>query len=235
MNLKRDIAVVGRGKTGAAVIEVLSEKGSKPIVFSRENPINEAAIRAGKLTDVRALIVFIPAHGLVENLADLVASGVPVVCGTTGFTWPSELDAELKQRGVAWIVGSNFSPGMNFVFSMAKLAAKHLAFLGNPELLIHEIHHVHKKDSPSGTALKLNECLSGQAMISADRVGDHPGLHELTLSNGLEKVTLKHEAISRRAFALGAVFAAESLLPTLSPGLHSFESLMQKQILGDAL
>ena len=218
------IGVVGRGKTGQAVIDVLGARAAQ--VFSRANPME-----MNTLSDLDALIVFVPADALTEILPNLIESGLPVVCGTTGFTWPANFSEKLKEKKLTWIAGSNFSPGMNFMFAVANLVQKNLEFLGEPELQIHDLHHVHKKDSPSGTALKLQAALGGTTPIVAERVGEHPGLHELTISSELETLTFRHEAKSRRAFAEGAVYAAETLLPGLAPGFHSFESLMKAKIL----
>jgi 4-hydroxy-tetrahydrodipicolinate reductase len=222
--------VVGRGKTGQSVIEVLGVKAS--IVFSRENPLELSKMKA-----LQALIVFVPADALQSILPKLLESGLPVVCGTTGYEYASDFASDLKKRKLTWITGSNFSPGMNLLFAVASLVQSNREFLGNPEIRVHDLHHVHKKDSPSGTALKLKAALGGQIQIQAERVGEHPGLHELLLQSEFESLAFKHEAISRKAFAQGAVFAAEKLLPSLPPGLHSFETLMETQIfknLGDS-
>jgi 4-hydroxy-tetrahydrodipicolinate reductase len=223
MEFSMKIGIVGRGKTGQAVIDVLQAKPAQ--VFSRENPLT-----MDKLFDLDSLIVFVPADGLKEIMPNLIESVLPVVCGTTAYPWPSDFSAELKKRNLTWITGSNFSPGMNLMFAIASLVQSNREFLGKPELRIHDLHHVHKKDSPSGTALKLRDALAGQAEIHAERMGEHPGLHEVFVTSDVESLAFKHEAKSRRAFAEGAVFAAQKLLPNLGPGLHSFESLMKTQI-----
>jgi 4-hydroxy-tetrahydrodipicolinate reductase len=224
MEFTMKIGVVGKGKTGQAVIDVLGRKAAE--IFSSTRPLTPSLSK-----NLDALIVFVPADALKVILPQLIESGLPVVCGTTGFTWPSDLSTELKKKNLTWITGSNFSPGMNFMFAVASLIEKNRQFLGNPELNIHDLHHVHKKDSPSGTALKLQAALGGEAPIRAERIGEHPGLHELTISSELESLSFKHEAKSRKAFAEGAAYAAEHLLPKLAPGLHSFEALMKTKIL----
>ncbi len=221
----KKFAVIGKGKTGQAVVTALGESNIHAI-FSRANPLTKEALQGAS-----AAIIFVPAEALTEILPVLIESKIPVVCGTTGFNWPANFSETLEKSGITWIAGSNFSPGMNFLFSIGRLLEKNRAFLGNPTVHLHEIHHVHKKDSPSGTALYLNRVLGGKNEIKAERIGDHPGLHEIVVSNGLETLSLKHEAIDRKAFAEGAVYAAKSLLPNSKPGFHSFEELMEKQIL----
>ena len=224
MEFKVSFGVIGKGKTGSAVIEVLGNRVSQ--VFSKSNPVT-----LERITKLNALIVFVPAEGLEAILPVLIESQVPVVCGTTGFRWPDYFSAILKEKKSTWIIGSNFSPGMNFLFTVANLIKQNREFLGNPNLSIHDLHHVHKRDAPSGTALKWNEALGGEARITSERMGDHPGLHELTLDLAYEKIQLIHSAKDRRAFAEGAVYAAEKLLPSLSAGLYTFEELMKNKIL----
>jgi 4-hydroxy-tetrahydrodipicolinate reductase len=221
----KKIAVIGKGKTGQAVISVLGAEKTHAI-FSRANPLTLKT-----LAGAAAAIIFVPAAALPELLPILLESKVPVVCGTTGFVWPIDFSAQLKASGLVWITGSNFSPGMNFMFTVANLLQRNRKFLGDPELRIHEIHHAQKLDSPSGTALRLNEALGGSVKIEAERFGEHRGLHELEINSAAEKLFFRHEALDRKAFGEGAVFAAEELLPKLSPGLYSFESLIEKRIL----
>lgn len=216
--------VIGRGKTGSQVIEVLGDQVGA--IFSSANPLDCAAT-----SGLEAIIVFIPAEALFEILPTLVECGRPIVCGTTGFVYPPDLGRDLVRNQQTWIVGSNFSPGMNFLFAVAKLAEDNQELLGNPEFFIHETHHQQKRDSPSGTALTLQTLLGGGCKIKSERKGEHVGFHELSLSSQTERLNLQHEATSRKAFAEGAVFAARYFLPDLKPGLHYFENLMFERIL----
>lgn len=218
--------VVGTGKTGAVVKELLG--GQAVACFTRSHRLTFE-----KVQGLDALIVFVPADGLTELLPLLLECRKPVVCGTTGFQYPSDFDAELKKTGMKWITASNFSPGMNFMFTVAKLLEANREFLGAPLMKIHEIHHVHKIDSPSGTAVSLQKMTGGQTEIRAERVGDHPGFHEITGETGDEKLVLQHHAKNRRAFAEGAIYAARVLIPDLPVGLHHFETLMTKKILAN--
>jgi len=217
------MGVVGRGQTGKAVITVLGERVGE--IFSTANPLEPS-----KLKGLQALIVFVPALAFQSILPALLESRLPVICGTTGYSWDDGFSEELKRRNLTWIAGSNFSPGMNFMFVLADLIKRNAEFLGNPDLRIHDLHHVHKKDSPSGTALTLQRRLGSDIPIFSEREGSHPGLHEIILSSPLETMTFKHEAMSRLAFAEGAVYAADQLLPVLKPGLHFFETLMKEKI-----
>ena len=225
---ERKYVVIGKGKTGSAVLQTL---GSSRLagVFSRTSPIQDSDLAT--LKNASAAIVFVPAEGLRAVLPALLEAKIPTVCGTTGLVWDSGLREELLEKNIPWIVGSNFSPGMNLFFLIAKLIDQNRAFLGSPDLKIRELHHTQKKDSPSGTALKLNQFLGGGNVIQSERVGDHPGLHELKVHCPHESLTIVHEAQDRRLFAQGAVYAAEKLLPNLAPGLHEFETLLQQSLI----
>ena len=221
----RKYAVIGKGKTGQAVLSVLGPERTEQ-VFCRSNPVS-----ANALLSADAAIVFIPAEGFLDMIPLLLEARIPVVCGTTGFKWPVDFSTKLKERGTAWIAGSNFSPGMNLFFTIANLLKRNRMFLGNPRFSIHEVHHALKLDSPSGTALRLAEVLGGEVKINAERLGDHRGLHELEINSSSEKLFFRHEALDRKAFGEGAVFAADELLPLVPPGLHFFESLIEKKLL----
>jgi 4-hydroxy-tetrahydrodipicolinate reductase len=210
------IALIGNGKTGGAFRE-LAEKNHEVKVFTRHQPCKAADIAA-----VDAVVVFVPASGLADLSTMLMESGKPVICGTTGFPFDS-----LESPGAPWIVASNFSLGMNAAFLVAKLLNR----LPTAESFhVHEVHHVHKKDSPSGTALYLKSLLPAHTTISAEREGDARGLHRLEVKLPGENLLLEHEAHDRSVFGAGALYALERMLPELPRGLFRFETLMESAL-----
>ena len=133
--------------------------------------------------------------------------------GTTG--WYQQL-AELKalaiKRGGGLLYGTNFSIGVQKLF---RLTAE-LAELDGYSFSIGETHHTSKLDAPSGTAITLKEIILSvrpgiEIPISSDRVGDAKGEHIVTAKSEYDTLELRHDAQSRRGFALGAVRAAEWL------------------------
>ena len=72
-----------------------------------------------------------------------------------------------------------------------------------------EVHHIHKLDAPSGTAISLAEDMQGEIHIESERTGEVPGTHIITYQSGIDSIEIKHEAHNRQGFALGAVLAAE--------------------------
>jgi 4-hydroxy-tetrahydrodipicolinate reductase len=161
----------------------------------------------------------------------LVASKIPVVTGSTGMSWPSDFDIDLKNKNIKWIYATNFSLGMNIVQQMIKIMSQAGKIFSDYKFSMMEIHHTKKLDSPSGTALSWKNWAGHEMTITSDRIGDVIGIHELILTTNNERITLKHEALDRKIFAEGALFAAKKILndKTLDPGLHLFQDVVQAE------
>jgi 4-hydroxy-tetrahydrodipicolinate reductase len=141
----------------------------------------------------------------------VLALGCRIVVGTTG--WYGQLAAmkELAhRRGGALLYGTNFSIGVQKLF---RLTAE-LAQLDGYSFSIEETHHTSKLDAPSGTALTLKEIIQSirpkaDVSVASHRVGDAKGEHVVTAKSDIDVLELRHDAATRRGFALGAVRAAE--------------------------
>lgn len=216
------VAVIGTGKTGGAVADLL---GDRAICFDSSSNITPEKIRQ---TDVA--IIFVPGEAAEEISNIMLKSEIPAVWGTTGYNWPKKLPRQVKAAGTTWVIGSNFSLGMNLVRKAISMFGRGSSFLDNTEYHIHEVHHVDKKDAPSGTALSWQEWLGRQASISFDRQGDVKGIHNLHIKTPNESIYLKHEAHSRKLFAEGAVWTAEYLLkhPQIASGVYPFSSIFDQ-------
>jgi 4-hydroxy-tetrahydrodipicolinate reductase len=209
-----NLLVLGRGKTGSLVYDVaLEHKHQVRMLGSSENR-NGSALTPEMLSGIDVVIDFTTPAAVLKNIEACAIARKNMVVGTTG--WYGELDrvrALVQQNNIGFVYGANFSFGVNLFFEIAKVAAEALkhGYGGSVE----EIHHVHKKDSPSGTALKLQQVLeqnSGKKLgIASIREGDVPGTHTISLESESDGLTLTHEAKSRRGFAEGAVKAAEWL------------------------
>jgi 4-hydroxy-tetrahydrodipicolinate reductase len=212
------IALLGSGKTGSEVAHAASERpGTSVTVFNTSHPADLLAL-AGH--DV--VISFLPGDAFLAHIPLLIDSRLPVVCGSTGFTFPGGLDAfslRLRDAGLRWIYASNFSLGMHLVRELLPILGLAPDLMPDVRYGMREIHHIHKKDAPSGTALTWREDLGREVDIASERVGDVVGDHELVLTSGTERITLRHEALNRRIFAEGALQAAEWILnPSIVPG-----------------
>lgn len=218
------IALLGAGRTGGKVIEAAN--GHDVTAFNEHNP---PTVEALKKHDVA--VCFLPGDAMSSYIDILLESGLPVVNGSTGFEWPENFDNELRSRGLAWITASNFALGMNLVKAMIKIMSKAPNLLRDVSYKIHEVHHINKKDSPSGTAKSWAQWLSHPVEFSDEREGDVVGIHTLTMDSEFEQISLRHEAKDRAVFASGAVWTAEYLVENeVGPGLHDLSDIMQKEL-----
>lgn len=216
------IALIGDGKTGGHVKELLDDKDL--IVF---NVDNKPTVEKLKKADVA--IIFVPGSAAGELIEPLLESKIPAAWGTTGYQWPEDLPEKVKVSGTRWVIASNFSLGMNIIRKCLQAIGKGSELLQDPEFHIHEIHHTHKQDAPSGTALKWEEWLGvDDVQISWNRQGDVKGVHSLHVQTDFESLYLKHEAHDRAVFAHGAIWAARFLYnnSSIMPGLYTFESII---------
>lgn len=223
------IAVIGRGKTGRHVEELLQSSDKLHAAYDRSHP---ASVEA--LSQADAVIVFTPGDAVGELVPVLMEAGRPTVWGSTGCTWDPAWGAMLKERALPpWIHASNFSLGMVLVRRMLQTLAASSSMLPEAQYQIHEVHHAAKKDGPSGTALSWREYMGevqGDCLpITFDRQGDEIGTHHLCISTPWEEIRLEHRSLDRRLFAQGAIWAAERLYfkDFTKPGLHSFEELTE--------
>jgi len=221
-NQQRKFAVIGTGKTGGTVAELLGESAIPFDEYNKPTP--------EKLAEADAAIIFVPGTAAEEIIKILLQTDLPAVWGTTGYQWQEELPGQVKKIGNRWVIGSNFSLGMNLVRKSLNILGKGSEFLDEPKFHIHEVHHEHKQDAPSGTALSWNDWLGKEASISSDRQGDVKGIHELHLKTKGESIFLKHEAHDRSIFAEGAIWTANYILdhPEIEPGVYPFSELFDR-------
>lgn len=217
------IALLGKGKTGGKVLELLLEKKISHTVFDSQNqPTKES------LTGHDVVVSFLSGEVFKHYMDLLVESKIPVVTGSTGLTWPENFDANLKAKNLKWIYATNFSLGMNIVQQMILIMSQVDKIFNDYQFSMNEIHHTKKLDAPSGTALSWKKWAGHEMNITSERMGDVIGIHELALTTPNEKITLRHEALDRKIFAEGALFAAHKINDkNLGAGLHLFQDIVQ--------
>jgi 4-hydroxy-tetrahydrodipicolinate reductase len=206
------ILVLGKGKTGSLVAEVARERGHDVRALDITENEHASALTASTLAGVDVVIDFTAPEAAVENMRAVLALGGRIVVGTTG--WYSHLDemkSKAQKRG-ALLYGTNFSIGVQKLF---RLTAE-LARLDGYTFSISETHHVSKLDAPSGTAITLRQIVEAaqpgtRVEITSHRVGDAKGEHTVTAAGPDDVIELRHNILSRRCLALGAVRAAEWL------------------------
>lgn len=213
-------AVLGTGKTGGKVVEVLSDDQ----IVGPFNSTNKPTAEVLKKAD--AAILFVPGSAVDELMEPLLESGIPAAWGTTGYEWPDDLNQQLQDKNISWLQASNFSLGMNIVRRCLGVIGESSSVLSSPSFHIHEIHHTHKQDAPSGTAISWEEWLGQDAEITSERKGDVKGIHQLEVSTETESIELKHQAHDRKIFAEGAIWAAEQLISEdIAPGFHNLSTI----------
>ena len=223
-----NLLVLGRGKTGSLVAEVARERGHSTTVLGHADPLTTTTARAHD-----CLIDFTTPEAIHGTLQTALTAGARIVVGTTG--WYGQLahyDALAHLHAASLLYGTNFSLAVQAFFRAAVTLA---AATPQARFSIREAHHVTKKDAPSGTALTLRQYVAEAAgrtpediPIESLREADLPGTHTLEVEAPYERVTLTHEAGSRRAFAEGAVLAAEWLAAEPEPGVWNFAELAAK-------
>jgi 4-hydroxy-tetrahydrodipicolinate reductase len=206
--------VLGRGKTGRVVADVASQRGHSVRVIGEEENTNASALTAPMLAQFEAVIDFTTPQAAISNMRACLANGARVVVGTTGwYDKLNEMRAICERRNGALLYGANFSVGIQ---AMYRLARNLVPLVHGYEISISETHHEGKKDAPSGTALDLKQALlevnpALKVEIVSHRQGEAVGTHMITAKSGDDVIQIRHEALSRRSFAEGAVRGAEWL------------------------
>lgn len=220
-----NIALIGYGKMGHIIEEIATSRGHQ--IVSIIDIDNKADMDSDAFRSADVAIEFTRPESAIENIFKCFEVGVPVVAGTTG--WLDKLEevkAEMKKKNGTLFWASNFSVGVNIFNAANKFLAKIMNDYDVYNVSMTEIHHIHKLDAPSGTAITLAEGImenldrkkswkldteesSEDIAIKAVREGEVPGTHIVTYDSEVDTITFSHEAKSRRGFALGAVIAAE--------------------------
>jgi 4-hydroxy-tetrahydrodipicolinate reductase len=224
------ILVLGKGKTGTLVAEVAGERGHGVRALDIFENEHATALTAPSLAGVDVIVDFTNPEAAVENMRAVLSLGGRIVVGTTG--WYAKL-ADMKalalKRGGSLLYASNFSIGVQKLFRLTAEVAR----LDGYEFSVTETHHTTKVDAPSGTALTLKEIISSahpgaEIPVTSHRVGDAKGEHVVTARSDVDILEIRHDAFSRRGFALGAVRAAEWLSAQKSPGAWDFRDIFDQ-------
>jgi len=165
-----------------------------------------------KQTKPDVVIDFSNAGACIENLKIVAKNKINVVIGTTGFNEKEkeELKKIIKVSNIGAVISPNMSVGVNIFWKLIEDAGN---LLNDYDAEIVEAHHITKKDKPSGTTLKMKEILEKiyekEIPAHSIRIGGIVGEHIVMFGNPEEVIEIKHTAISRDTFAMGALRAAE--------------------------
>lgn len=214
------IALVGYGRMGKIIDEIASKRGHEVVARLKETPTAE------NLNDPDVVIEFSLPEVAFDNIKACLENKIPVICGTTGWLErKSEVDQLAVENETAFLYGSNFSLGVNLFFALNEKLADLMKNVNEYSCQLEEIHHIHKLDAPSGTAIslaegiiknnnkfdawKLEETQDKNLGIFAIRENEVPGTHSVYYRSEVDEIEIKHTAYNRNGFALGAVVAAE--------------------------
>lgn len=237
------IALIGYGKMGHIIERIALERGNTITCRIDNDNQEEFDSEAFKGSDVA--IEFTTPGTAEENIRRCFEAGVPVVCGTTGWTASLPEMRKICDEGKGTLMwASNYSIGVNIFMAVNRYLSKIMDKFPEytPELT--EVHHIHKLDHPSGTAITLAEQIVGNTAriegwmeptdeapmppyllpVAHERRGEVPGIHTIVWRSEADEITISHSARSRDGFALGAVLAAEWLAG--KKGYHEINELM---------
>ena len=221
-----NIALIGYGKMGKEIESAALKRGHT--VALKINKDNAESISEEDLQKADVAIEFSTPHTVLNNIKKCISAQIPIVVGTTG--WYDHFD-EIKllctQKNGSLFHATNFSLGVNLFFKVNTYLAELMNKYEGYEVSMEEIHHIHKLDKPSGTAITLaNQIIekierknkwsidSKQAdtlFIKDIREGEVPGTHIIKYHSEVDNIEIMHKAHNRKGFALGAVIAAEFL------------------------
>ena len=222
------IVLIGYGKMGKEIERIAIDRGHQIVSkIDIENPDDLISL-TNKEVDVA--IEFSNPISAFSNIMKCIEKQIPIVCGTTGWLEKkAEVEKATQSFDSTFFYASNYSIGVNLFFKLNKQLAKLMHAHAGYDIYTNEIHHLEKKDSPSGTAITIAEGIMSQysnkkkwvnnEIPRADEIGiwsqresTKPGTHTVKYISKVDQIEMTHEAFSREGFALGAVIAAEWIL-----------------------
>lgn len=221
------VVISGYGRMGHMVEAALKEKGIECAGVSED-----IASFDKELAKECVCVDFTWPDAFRANYKLLAENFKAVVVGTTGWNdIKDEVVGYFEKLGTPMVFSSNFSVGVNVLSAAVEVIARSLAKAGGYAPYIVEKHHIHKLDAPSGTAKSLAEVVEAQMSMTPDvasvRVGELAGTHTVGFEGACDRITIEHEAFSRKGFAEGAVVAAQ--MTEGLTGVHEFKELLFKE------
>lgn len=229
------IVLLGYGKMGQLIERFAVKRGHDVVLIVDEE--NRREITSADLRSADMAIDFSTPDAALENIELCFEAQLPLVVGTTGwYDKLQEIQQTCQETNQSFLYGSNFSIGVNVFFHVNRMLAKALNPYKQYDVQVEEIHHIHKLDAPSGTAITIAEGIiehsdqkekwvnsvegdgegvipkANELLIESLRIEEVPGTHTVLYSSEVDQIEFKHTAHSREGFALGAVIAAEWLL-----------------------
>jgi 4-hydroxy-tetrahydrodipicolinate reductase len=216
------IALLGYGKMGKVIERIALERGHEIVLRKSSSSSFDGLEHADVAID------FSVPDSATTNISECINRGIPVVSGTTGWLEDYHKMVTLcNEKNAAFIYGSNFSLGVNLFFELNEYLAKMMSKFNQYSVSMEEIHHTHKLDKPSGTAISLANGIiqntkynnwsienpkAEEVFIDVKRIDPVPGTHSIFYTSEVDTIEIKHTAHSRDGFAFGSIIAAEWLI-----------------------
>jgi 4-hydroxy-tetrahydrodipicolinate reductase len=219
------IVLIGFGKMGKEIERLAVGRGHE--IVARIDVGNQCELSQLSKNDVDVAIEFSNPASAFTNIMTCIEKQIPVVCGTTGWLeQKAQVEEATAKFQSTFFYASNYSIGVNLFFKLNKTLAALMAGHSEYDIYTNEIHHLEKKDSPSGTAITIAEGIidanpvktkwvnnkipaPNEVAIWSQRESIIPGTHAVKYISKVDQIEITHEAFSREGFALGAVIAAE--------------------------
>ncbi len=226
---------------GREIEKILLERGHEIVL--RIDAENASELTPERLAAADVALEFTMPETAYANIRACILARTPVVSGTTGWTARlGELEKLCRERRSALFYASNFCLGVNLLFRLNRQLAAMIDRVSGYDVRIEEVHHIQKKDAPSGTAITLAEGIIGELGAKngwvndehapADRIairsvreGTVPGTHTVTYESEDDILELRHTIKNRRTLAMGAVVAAEFLCG--KEGVYTMDDLLK--------
>ncbi|MES2681832.1 MAG: 4-hydroxy-tetrahydrodipicolinate reductase [Bacteroidota bacterium] len=221
-----NIALFGYGKMGREIEKIALERNHNIVLKIDQD--NRHSVTPEDLKKAHVAIEFSTPDTVIDNINLCLNNSLPLVVGTTG--WHDKMDEIKKltaEKNGSLFHASNFSLGVNLFFKVNQYLATLMNKYNDYDVSMEEIHHIHKLDKPSGTAISLANQLiekierknnwsitekNGTTVFIEDkREGEVPGTHIIKYHSAVDDIEIMHKAHNRKGFALGAVIAAEFL------------------------
>jgi 4-hydroxy-tetrahydrodipicolinate reductase len=227
------LALLGYGRMGRLVDQLAPDHGFE-VALRLDGAANRdgAGITPESFRGIDVAIDFSTAAAVPANAERTAALGVPLVVGTTG--WTPELPRvreAVERHGGGLLHGANFSIGVQVFYRLAAAAAGLLSGQTGYGAWAYEIHHVKKKDAPSGTLLELKRTMeqagwSRPIDVASNRAGAIPGTHQIGFDSEADTLLLEHRARDRSGFAQGALRAARWMIGRR--GVYEFSQVWEE-------
>ena len=234
------IAILGYGKMGEQVEIVALERKHKVVAYI-DNEEDWVKFRKD-FESADVAVDFSMPSVVMENIRRCFEAHKPLVVGTTGwYDRLPDVERQCRAEGQSFFYASNFSVGVNLFFRLNRYLAKLMVPHAEYDVSMEEIHHTSKKDAPSGTAIVLAEDIidalphkdswinqendnRAELSIKSQRLGSQVGTHSVIYTSAMDEIRITHKSFNRKAFAIGAVVAAEFLLG--KKGFFTMEDLL---------